>query len=82
MRYDLNHWVVEVVRPMRVDPQMIYFELFYHLVRRSQLNPQTLFVHFRQLKKKNILGIHLRKIIIPVPFYSKAFVLLQKFETS
>ena len=33
-------------------------------------------------EKKNILGIHLRKIIIPVPFYSKAFVLLQKFETS
>ena len=29
-----------------------------------------------------ILGIHLRKIIIPVPFYSKAFVLLQKFDTS
>ena len=65
----------------RVDPQMIHLELFYHLVRRSQFNPQTIFVHFRQLKKK-ILGIHLRKIIIPVPFYSKAFVLLQKIEMS
>ena len=28
----------------RVDPQMIHFELFYHLVRRSQFNPQTIFV--------------------------------------
>ena len=27
-----------------VDPQMIHFELFYHLVRRSQFNPQTIFV--------------------------------------
>ena len=35
----------------RVDPQMIHFELFYHLVRRSQFNPQTIFVWFRQLKK-------------------------------
>ena len=26
-----------------VDPQMIHFELFYHLVRRSQFNPQTIF---------------------------------------
>ena len=24
----------------RVDPQMIHFELFYHLVHRSQLNPK------------------------------------------
>ena len=44
--------------------------------------PQTIFVHFRQLKKKKIGGIHLRKIITPVPFYSKAFVFPQKFETS
>ena len=28
----------------RVDPQMIHLELFYHLVRRSQFNPQTIFV--------------------------------------
>ena len=35
----------------RVDPQMIHFELFYHLVRRSQVNPQTIFVYFRQLQK-------------------------------
>ena len=27
-----------------VDPQMIHFELFNHLVRRSQFNPQTIFV--------------------------------------
>ena len=28
----------------RVDPQMTHFELFYHLVRRVQFNPQTIFV--------------------------------------
>ena len=28
----------------RVDPQMINFELFYHLVRIIQFNPQTIFV--------------------------------------
>ena len=28
----------------RVDPQMIHFELFYHLVRSSQFNPQAIFV--------------------------------------
>ena len=65
----------------RVDPQMIHFELFCHPVRRSQFNPQTIFVQFRQLKKY-ILGIHPEKIIIPAPFHSKAFVLLYKFETS
>ena len=27
----------------RVDPQMIHFQIFYHLVRRSQFNPQTIF---------------------------------------
>ena len=35
----------------RVDPQMIHFGLFYHLVRGIQFNPQTIFVSFRQLKK-------------------------------
>ena len=33
-------------------------------------------------EKKYILGIHPKKIINPVPFHSKAFVLLYKFETS
>ena len=28
----------------RVDPQIIHFELFYHLVRKGQFNPQTIFV--------------------------------------
>ena len=27
-----------------VDPQMIHFELFYHLVRKGQFNPQIIFV--------------------------------------
>ena len=67
----------------RVDPQMIHFELFYHLVHRSQLNPKQYLFTFGSWKKKiYILGIHLRKIITPVPFYSKAFVLPQKFDTS
>ena len=66
----------------RVDPQMILFQLFYHLVRRSQFNTKTIFVQFRQLKKKNILGIHPKQIIIPAPFHSKAFAILYKSETS
>ena len=66
----------------RVDPQMIHFELFYHLVHRSQLNPKQCLFTFGSWKKKNILDSHLRKIITPVPFYSKAFVLPQKFERS
>ena len=61
---------------------MIHFELFYHLVHRSQLNPKQYLFTFGSWKNIYILGIHLRKIITPVPFYSKAFVLPQKFETS
>ena len=67
---------------LRVDPEMIHSEHFYHLLRRSQCSPQTIFVQFRQLKNKNSLGIHPKKTIIPAPFHSKAFVLLYKFETS
>ena len=67
---------------LRVDPQMIHFELFYHLLRRSQCRPQTIFVQFRQLNKIYILGIHPKKRIIPAPFHSKAFELLYKLETS
>ena len=87
----LSHSVAVVAwcGTQRVDPQMVHFELFYHLVRRSQepgarsqFNPQTIFVHFRQLEKIHILGVHLRAIIIPVPFHSKAFVLLQKIDMS
>ena len=33
-------------------------------------------------EKKNILGFHPKKIIIPAPFHSKAFVLLYNFKTS
>ena len=66
----------------RVDPQMIHFKLFYHLVHRSQLNPKQYLFTFGSWKNIYILGIHPRKIITPVPFYSKAFVLPQKFETS
>ena len=64
-----------------VDPQMIHFELFYLLVRRIQLNPQTKFVEFRQLKKIYV-GYSSKKDNHLAPFHSKAFVLLYKFETS
>ena len=59
----------------------IHFELFYHLVRGIQFNHQTHLIQFRQLKKY-ILGIHPKKIIIPAPFHTKAFVLLYNFKTS
>ena len=29
---------------LHVDPQMIHFQLFYHLLRRSQFSPQKIFV--------------------------------------
>ena len=54
-----------------VDPQMIHFELFYHLVRKSQLNPQTIFFFSLGSWKKDILGIHPKTIIIPASFHSK-----------
>ena len=57
------------------------FWAFYHLVHRSQFNPQTIFFQFGQLKKY-ILDIHPEKIIMPAPFHRKAFVLLYKLETS
>ena len=65
----------------RVDPQMIHFELFYHLVRRIQFNPPKKCVYFRQLKKIYV-GYSSKKDNHLAPFHSKAFVLLYKFETS
>ena len=65
----------------RVDLQMIHFELFYHLVRRIQFNPKQYLFSLGSWKKF-ILGIHPKKIFIPAPFHSKAFVILYKFETS
>ena len=62
-----------------LDPQMTHFELFYHLVLTSQFSPQTIFVWFRQLKKKIYIGHSSKKD--NHPFHSKAFV-LYKFETS
>ena len=79
----LSHSVAVVVWSgiQRVDPQMNRLELFYHPVHRSQFNPQTIFVSLGGWKK-NMLDIHRKKIIILIPFHSKAFVLLYKFETS
>ena len=65
----------------RVDPQMIHFELFNHLVRRSRSTPKTLFVYFRQLKKY-ILGPS-KKDNNPGLLPQQGFwILLYKFETS
>ena len=60
---------------------MIHFELFYHLVRRSQFNPLNN-ICFVKAAEKYILGIHPKKIIILAPFHSKTFVLLYKFKKS
>ena len=38
---------------LRVDPQMIHFELFYHLVRRIQFNPQLKKIYFGHSSKKD-----------------------------
>ena len=59
---------------------MIHFKLFYHLVSRSNFDPQT--ISFCRLGswKKYILGIDQRKDNHPGSFHCKAFVLLHKFE--
>ena len=59
---------------------MIHFKLFYHLVSRSNFDPQT--ISFCRLGswKKYILGIDQRKDNHPGSFHCKAFVLLYKFE--
>ena len=55
-----------------VDPQMIHFELFYHLVRRIQFHPQTKFVQFRQLKKI-YFGHSFKKDNHPCPLPQQGF---------
>ena len=56
----------------RVDPQMIYFELFSHPVHRSQFNPQTIFVSLGSWKT-NILDIHPKKDDHSDPFPQQGF---------
>ena len=65
----------------RVDPQMIHFELFITWCAGSSSTPKQNLFSLGSWKKY-ILGIQPKKIIIPAPFHSKAFVLLYKFETS
>ena len=57
------------------------FWAFLSLDAQQPVQPQTIFVWLGSWKKY-VLGIHPKKIIIQVPFHSKAFVLLYKFETS
>ena len=77
-----------ILQPLRhevglcVDSQMIHFELFYHLLRMQPVQPPNNIYLVQAAEKKYILGIHPKRIIIPAPFHSKAFVLLYKFETS
>ena len=73
----------------RVEPQMIYFGLFHHLVRKSHSSilapaPQTTFF-FSLGNWKKIYFKHSSKnwkIIITAPILSNAFVPLYKIETS
>ena len=69
-------------RIQHVEPQMMYFEIFYHLLRRSHFDAQTVFFWIRQLQKIYTLGIHSKKGNHLGPIYSNAFVPLFKFETS
>ena len=66
---------------LRVDPEMIHFELFYHLLRRSQCRPQTIFVQFRQLKKI-YFGHSSKKDNHTGPLPQQSFCTSYKFETS
>ena len=56
-----------------VDPQMIHFQHFYHLLHRSQSTPKH-YLFILGILKKYILGIYPEKIMIPASFHSKAFV--------
>ena len=59
--------------------------IFYHLVRRSHFDLQKIFFRLGRWKKKIYYifwAFIQKKIIIPVSFHSKDFVLLYKFEKS
>ena len=58
------------------------FWAFLSPAAQEPVQPPNNICSLSAAEKKYIFGIHLRKIIIPVPFHSKAFVLLQKNETS
>ena len=69
----------------RVEPQMIYFELFLSPgTQEPLLHFDPTEQHFFTLGswKKCTLSIHPKKINIPAPIQSNAFVSLYKFETS
>ena len=65
----------------RVDPQMIHLSFFITWCAGSSSTPKQYLFSLGSWKKY-ILGIRPKKIIIPAPFHSKAFVILYKFETS
>ena len=57
----------------RVDPQMIHFELFYHLGHRSQLNPKQYLFTFGSWKKKKYFGHSSTKDNHPGPLLQQGF---------
>ena len=80
----LSHSVAVAARSgiQRVDPQMIHFALFKSPgAQLIHSTPNNICLVYTQLKK-NILGIHPKRIIFLAPFHSNAFVILYKFETS
>ena len=57
----------------RVDPQMIHFELFYHLGHRSQLNPKQYLFTFGSWKKNIYFGHSSTKDNHPGPLLQQGF---------
>ena len=55
-----SHFGMECYTLRRATDDLDHCELFYHLVRRSLFNPQTIFFSIRQLKTKAYFG-HLFK---------------------
>ena len=62
-----SHCGVEWDTLHRATDDLDHFELFYHLVRRSLFNPQTMFFWLGSWKQKRILGIHPKKDNHPSP---------------
>ena len=76
-RTDVAGWSwISHVAP--VEAQMIHFEVFYHLVRKSHFDPQTIsFLRLRRWKK-----IYVYVFWAFIQKRSEALVFLYKFETS
>ena len=79
-RKDVAAWSwISHVAP--VEAQMIHFEVFYHLVRKSLFDPQT--ISFLRLRSWKQIYVYVFWAFIQKrkPFHSEALVFLYKFET-